>query len=94
MIEVIENGVVLQLLVGDARGLDGVVRVVIIVIIRTVFIDEFKALGECVILPTAIVFIEICANYVRPFKQTVEDTMQPSLPKDCQVVVVHAERCI
>ena len=48
-----------QIDVDDARGLDGVIGIVVVLIIGAVFFDELEALGKGVILPTAIVFVEI-----------------------------------
>lgn len=48
-----------QIDVDDARGLDGVIGIVVVLIIGAVFFDELEAVGQGVILPTAIVFVEI-----------------------------------
>ena len=52
---------------GDADGLDCVIGIVIVLIVGAILFDELEAVGQGVLLPTAIVFVEKCANCVRPF---------------------------
>ena len=54
VVEISENGMIYQLFVGDTSGLDGVIGIVVVLIVGAVFLDELEALGQGVILPTAI----------------------------------------
>ena len=59
VIEVRKYRVVFKLFLGDSCGFDAAIGIVILVIVGSKLINKLETLGEGIILPTAIKFIEV-----------------------------------